>query len=49
MDLFEKYHMTEFTEFPFLPEELRGIDLEPDDLPSINIEAGRIFQYVLIL
>lgn len=48
MDLFEKYHMTEFTEFPFLPEELRGIDLEPDDLPSINIEAGRIFQYVLI-
>lgn len=48
MDLFEKYHMTEFTEFPFLPEELRGIDLEPDDLPSINIEAERIFQYVLI-
>lgn len=48
MDLFEKYHMTEFTEFPFLPEELRGIDLEPDDLPGINIEAGRIFQYVLI-
>lgn len=48
MDLFEKYHMTEFTEFPFLPEELRGIDLEPDDLPNINIEAGKIFQYVLI-
>lgn len=48
MDLFEKYHMIEFTEFPFLPEELRGIDLEPDDLPSINIEAGKIFQYVLI-
>ena len=48
MDLFEKYHMTEFTEFPFLPEELRGIDLESDDLPSINIEAERIFQYVLI-
>lgn len=48
MDLFEKYKMTEFTEFPFLPEELRNIDIEPDDLPTINIEAERVFQYVLI-
>lgn len=48
MDLFDQFKMTEFTEFPFLPKELREIDLEPDDLPTINIEAERMYQYAVI-
>ena len=47
-DLFDKFHMTEFTEFPFLPEELRNIDLEPDDLPTIDLEAEKLYNYITI-
>ena len=48
MDLFEFYKMGEFTEFPVLPEELVGVDIEPDDLPPINVEANRVYEYVEI-
>lgn len=48
MDLFEKHGMTEFTEFPTMPEELRGMDIEPDYLPPINIESSRVYQYACI-
>lgn len=48
MDLFEMYRMTEFTEFPNLPSELQGIEIEPDYLPPINVESNRIYLYVCI-
>ncbi len=48
MDLFEMYNMTEFAEFPVLPEELQGIDLEPDFLPPINVEADLPYHYIRI-
>lgn len=48
MDLFEMYRMTEFTEFPNLPSELQGIDIEPDYLPPINVESSRIYCHIYI-
>lgn len=48
MDLFEMHNMTEFTEFPVLPDELKGIDIEPDFLPPINIECERMYVYAHI-
>ena len=48
MDLFEKYHMTEYTEFPFLPQELQNLDIEPDYLPPINVESNLLYSYVYI-
>ena len=48
MDLFEMHNMTEFTEFPVLPEELIGIDIEPDYLPPIDVECERMYVYAHI-